>query len=82
VSLNNCKRDESLQLELFLRKMKTTLEIILVLLLITFWIVRASEDANNTLNYFKNVTIEMARLLCSNLDLILDAFSANEEEPN
>ena len=40
----------------------------------------ADKDTNNTLEYFKTVGIEIAKLLCNNLDMLIENFGEDENK--
>lgn len=50
---------------------------ILLLPAIVVDFVGGNEDVNNTLNYFKKVGIEISKLMCNNLDIIIESFDEN-----
>lgn len=52
----------------------------LMILMCLVIIVNANKNVNNTLEYFKTVGIEIARLLCNNLDMILESFGENDNK--
>lgn len=52
--------------------------LIILLLFNVILIAQGDEDVNNTMNYFKAVGIEIAKLLCNNLDLILESLNEND----
>jgi len=58
--------------------MDLKLHLIIIILLSSAILSYADKDTNNTLEYFKTVGIEIAKLLCNNLDMIIENFGEDE----
>ena len=58
--------------------MDLKLHLIIIILLSSAILSYADKDRNNTLEYFKTVGIEIAKLMCNNLDMLIETFGEDE----